>query len=213
MPLWEAPGKSLKLPPREATMRRVCNQEECPHPIMWAPWSWTSSLQNRSNFLLFINHLSPWHLLGNLNGLTQRDSWKHWTLWKVRESYNVGCYPVLANMWSNRNSPTGGGRMTTLETGLVAPRNQTQGEPLTQFSQVGTKRTLAQSWETYARKFKATLFVMVFKIAHMPKSRVSKCIVWNGILYRREHKLQMVIWTNLKNTMFNKRNNHEIIHK
>lgn len=57
-------------------------------------------------------------------------------------------------------------------------QSQAQGEPLTQqFSQVGTKRTLAQSWETYARKFKAALFVIVFKIAHMPKSRVSKCIV------------------------------------
>ena len=79
------------------------------------------SPEQRSNFLLFINHSVRGILLGNLNGLTQRDSWKHWTLWKVRERYNVGQYPVLANMWSNRNSPTGGGRMTTLETGLAAP--------------------------------------------------------------------------------------------
>ena len=75
----------------------------------------------RCNFLLFINHSVSGILLCNLNGLTQRDSWKYWALWKVRENYKVGQYPVLVNMWGNRNSPTAGGRMTTLEIGLAAP--------------------------------------------------------------------------------------------
>ena len=75
----------------------------------------------RCNFLLFINHSVSGILLCNLNGLTQRDSWKYWALWKVRENYKVCQYPVLVNMWGNRNSPTAGGRMTTLEIGLAAP--------------------------------------------------------------------------------------------
>ena len=108
----------------------------------------------------------------------------------------VGEWPLWKLVWRHLAKPSAG---RTLDS-AVLPSGYKENP--------GT-----QSWETYARKFKAALFVIVFKIAHMPKSRVSKCSVWNGILYRREHKLQMVIWTNLKNTMFNKRNNHEMIHK
>lgn len=90
----------------------------------------------------------------------------------------MGRYPVLANMWSNRNSPTGGGRMTTLGNWFGGTlQSQAQRTLDSAVLPSRYKRTLAQSRETYARKFKAALFVMVFKIAHMPKSRVSKCIV------------------------------------
>ena len=177
------------------------------------------SPEQRSNFLLFINHSVHGILLGNLNGLTQRGSWKHWALWKVRESYRVGQHPVLANMWSNRNSPTAGGRMTALETGLAAPcKAKHRQNPWLSSSPEEVQReepwhaVVGDTWQ----KIQGSI---VCNSIQNPSH--AQTVEWVNALW------QCLKWTVMqegtqtadgdmgesKNTTFSKGKNHEIIHK
>lgn len=167
----ETPGRSLTLPPREAMIRGSATRKSaltrpCERPDLGLPVSST-----KKQLSVVYKPFSQWHFCYatwmDWHSAIHENTGHYEKSGKITKWASIQCWwtcgatgipPLLVRewllwklVWRHLAKPSTG---RTLDSAVLLSRYR---------ENLGT-----QSWETHAGKFKAVLFVIVFKIPHMP---------------------------------------------